>query len=100
MRKIPFILLTLLLTFALALSGAVLAQDAKVTVAVVTPYLTQPGTQFEVEAFQKAAKANGWTVNVIDTAGDMAAVNSRIQDVITQKVSAIVINSDPSQIPA
>ncbi|MFN8562322.1 MAG: substrate-binding domain-containing protein [Anaerolineae bacterium] len=68
--------------------------------ALVTPYLAQPGTQFEVEAFQAAAQEKGWTVNVIDTAGDTAAVNSRVQDVITQQVTAIVINSDPSQIPA
>ena len=89
-----------LLTLLLGGFSNVVAQDSTITVAVVTPYLAQPGTQFEVEAFQAAAEANGWTVNVIDTAGDMAAVNSRVQDAITQNVSAIVINSDPSQIPA
>ncbi len=95
----------LLLAIVLALllgvvAGNVAAQNNPVTIAVVTPYLAQPGTQYEVEAFQAAAKNEGWTVNVIDTAGDLAAVNSRMQDVITQKVTAIVINSDPSQIPA
>lgn len=104
MKRI-FAFVVLLTVLIGVFSSAVVAQDstqasASVTIAVVTPYLAQPGTQFEVEAFQKAAEANGWTVNVIDTAGDMAAVNSRVQDVITQKVSAIVINSDPSQIPA
>lgn len=77
-----------------------LAQDDEVVVAVLTPYLAQPGTQFMVEAFQAAAEAKGWTVNVIDTAGDIAALNSRVQDVIVQAVDAIVINVDPTQVPA
>src|SRR5690349_22302413 len=79
-----------------SLAGA--AQAAKV--AVITPYLAQPGTQFYVEGFQAAAKAKGWEVNVIDTKGDVAAVISRIEDVVTQKVDAIVINVDPSQVKA
>ncbi|MFN8565851.1 MAG: substrate-binding domain-containing protein, partial [Anaerolineae bacterium] len=91
------ILLAVLISSVL---GAAVAQSDAVTIALVTPYLAQPGTQFEVEAFQAAAQEKGWTVNVIDTAGDTAAVNSRVQDVITQQVTAIVINSDPSQIPA
>lgn len=78
-------------------SGAALAQ-AKV--AVITPYLAQPGTQFYVEAFQAVAAENGWDVNVIDTAGDVAAVISRIEDVVNQNVDAIVINVDPTQVSA
>src|SRR5262249_1477103 len=74
------------------------AEAAKV--AVITPYLAQPGTQFYVEGFQAAAKAKGWDVNVIDTKGDVAAVISRIEDVVTQKVDAIIINVDPSQVKA
>lgn len=91
--------LLLLLAILATLFSAVVAQDTT-TVAVLTPYLAQPGTQFMVEGFQAAAEAKGWTVNVIDTAGDVAALNSRVQDVVTQAVDAIVINVDPSQIPA
>jgi ribose transport system substrate-binding protein len=69
-------------------------------IAVITPYLAQPGTQFYVEAFQGEAKANGWDVNVIDTKGDVAAAISRIEDVSNQKVDAIVINVDPAQVAA
>ena len=69
-------------------------------IAIITPYLAQPGTQYYVESFQAAAKENGWTVNVIDTKGDVAAVISRIEDVANQKVDAIVINVDPSQVTA
>jgi ribose transport system substrate-binding protein len=69
-------------------------------VAVITPYLAQPGTQAYVEGFQAKAAEAGWTVNVIDTAGDVAAVISRIEDSVTQKVDAIVINVDPAQVAA
>lgn len=69
-------------------------------IAVITPYLSQPGTQFYVDAFQAAAKDNGWNVNVIDTAGDVAAVISRMEDMVTQNVDAIVINVDPAQVAA
>jgi ribose transport system substrate-binding protein len=83
---------------ALALMGAPAFAAGKI--AVITPYLAQPGTQFYVEAFQEEAKANGWDVNVIDTKGDVAAVISRLEDVSNQKVDAIVINVDPSQVAA
>jgi len=97
MRKHALILLFLL--SALIGVFAVSAQDAP-EIAVLTPYLAQPGTQFMVEAFQAAAEEKGWMVNVIDTAGDIAAVNSRLQDVVNQGVDAIVINVDPQQVPA
>ena len=85
-------------TFAAATSIAGSALAAKV--AVITPYLAQPGTQFYVEAFQAVAKDKGWDVNVIDTQNDVAAVISRIEDAVTQKVDAIVINVDPAQVQA
>jgi len=84
--------------FALAATAGAAIAGAKI--AVITPYLAQPGTQFYVEAFQEAAKANGWDVNVIDTKGDVASVISRIEDVSNQKVDAIVINVDPGQVAA
>ena len=83
---------------ALALmSGAALAADK---IAVITPYLSQPGTQFYVEAFQAKAKEFGWDVNVVDTKGDVAGAIARIEDAANQKVKAIVINVDPSQVTA
>ena len=69
-------------------------------VAVITPYLAQPGTQFYVEAFQARAAELKLEVNVVDTAGDVAAVIARIEDAVTQKVDAIVINVDPAQVGA
>jgi ribose transport system substrate-binding protein len=96
MRKLVLVLMS---AFAFLGVFSVMAQDAP-TVAVVTPYLAQPGTQFMVEAFQAAAEELGWTVNVVDTAGDVAAVVSRLEDVSAQGVDAIVINVDPTQVSA
>lgn len=84
------------LALAIGFAGTASAQE----VAVITPYLAQPGTQFYVEGFTAEAEALGWTTNVIDTAGDVAAVISRIEDVVTQGVDAIVINVDPAQVGA
>jgi len=78
------------------LSSHVMAAD----IAVVTPYLAQPGTQAYVEGFEASAEDKGWEVNVIDTAGDVAAAISRIEDAVTQNVDAIVINVDPAQVSA
>jgi ribose transport system substrate-binding protein len=84
---------------AAAVAGASLASAANAQdVAVITPYLAQPGTQFYVEGFQAAAADKGWNVNVIDTKNDVAAVISRIEDVVNQGVDAIVINVDPAQV--
>ncbi|MCA1777188.1 MAG: substrate-binding domain-containing protein [Loktanella sp.] len=78
------------------LSGAAAAQE----VAVITPYLSQPGTQFYVDGFEARAEELGWDVNVVDTAGDVGAVISRIEDVVTRGVDAIVISVDPAQVGA
>jgi ribose transport system substrate-binding protein len=85
---------------AASLLAVASAQAAGEKVTIVTPYLAQPGTQFYVEAFQAKAKEFGWQVNVVDTKGDVAAAVGRIEDAATQKVSAIVINVDPSQVAA
>jgi ribose transport system substrate-binding protein len=98
MRK-RALLLAFFVAVLIGIIPAVFAQDAP-EIAVLTPYLAQPGTQFMVEGFQAAAEEKGWTVNVIDTASDIAALNSRVQDVVNQGVDAIVINVDPQQVPA
>ena len=79
-----------------AFSTGALAQN----VAIVTPYLAQPGTQAYVEGFQAEAKAQGWHVNVVDTAGDVAAAISAIEDAVNSNVDAIVINVNPEQVGA
>ncbi|MBE0690824.1 MAG: substrate-binding domain-containing protein [Anaerolineae bacterium] len=98
MRRLGVIAISLCIVMTL-FGAAVMAQDAP-AVAVITPYLAQPGTQFVVEGFEAAANDKGWNVNVIDTAGDVAAVISRIEDMVNQGVDAIVINVDPAQVAA
>lgn len=94
-------LTNLLNSTAAAMALTLAAQGALAeTVAVITPYLAQPGTQFYVDAFGARAAELGWEVNVVDTAGDVAAVISRIEDAVTQGVDAIVINVDPAQVGA
>jgi len=73
---------------------------ASSSIALITPYLAQPGTQFYVEGFEAAAEGRDWDVDVVDTQGDVAAVISRIEDAVTRQVDAIVINVDPAQIGA
>jgi ribose transport system substrate-binding protein len=89
--------------FSLCVAALVMATTTSAfatKIAIVTPYLAQPGTQYYVEAFQEIAKQNNWTVNVIDTKGDIAGVVSRIEDAANQKVDAIVLNADPAQVTA
>jgi ribose transport system substrate-binding protein len=88
------------LSMSLAILGLTTTAAFAEKVAIITPFLAQPGTQAYVKSFEAEAKAKGWEVNVIDTAGDVAAVISRIEDSVTQKVDAIVVNVDPSQVQA
>lgn len=88
------------LTFSLAILGISATAVFAEKVTIITPFLAQPGTQAYVKGFEDEAKAAGWEVNVIDTAGDVAAVISRIEDSVTQQVDAIVINVDPAQVAA
>jgi ribose transport system substrate-binding protein len=74
--------------------------SAQKTVAVMTPYLASATTKIMVDSLQSALEGKGYTVQVVDTAGDVAALDSRMQDVITQQVDAIVISVNPELIPA
>jgi ribose transport system substrate-binding protein len=93
-------LLAICLALVLLFGGSATAQDDEKVVAVLTPYLASATTQIMVEQFEAYGSAKGWKVNVIDTAGDLAALDSRIQDVVTQNVDAIVISANPELVPA
>jgi len=88
----------LAIIFVLLSTVGVYAQEDAPTVAVMTPFLAQPGTQLMVEAFESSATDAGYAVDVIDTSGDVAALVSRMEDVALQGVDAIVIQVDPAQI--
>jgi len=72
------------------------------TIAIVSPYYSdQPATKEVVDAFTAAAEANGHTVTLVDTKGDLAAVNGEIQNAVSEKVDAIVLGmGDPQEFSA
>jgi len=81
-----------------ALSPAAAAGER---VAVLTPYLAAVATAEMIESFKAEAGTLQWTVDVVDTAGDLPALASRVEDVTSAKVDAIVLVSiDPAQIQA
>lgn len=83
---------------AAAAPGFALAQDAP-DIAVLTPYLSSVTTNEMVETFSSDAEGRGWSVNVVDTRGDVGQLASRIEDVTTAGVDAIVLASvDPAQV--
>lgn len=84
-------------TLALGVSPAALAAGEKVS--VITPFLAAIATGEMIEAFKAKAAEYQWTVDVVDTAGDMAAFASRVEDATTSGANAIVLVSvDPAQI--
>ena len=86
-----------LATMLSTVSGAALAAGEKVS--VITPYLSATATAEMVEAFKAQAGEKGWTIDVVDTAGDMGAFASRVEDATTSGANAIVLVSvDPAQI--
>lgn len=72
------------------------------TIAIVSPYYSdQPATKEVVDAFTAAAEANGHTVTLVDTKGDLSAVNGEIQNAVSEKVDAIVLGmGDPQEFSA
>jgi len=63
------------------------------TVAIVTPYLTAPATHDMVGLLQRDAAPYGWKTTVVSSEGDIGALASKMEDVITRKVSAIIVVS-------
>ena len=72
------------------------------TIAIVSPYYSnQPATKEVVDAFKTAAEAKGYTVTLVDTKGDLAAVNGEMTNAVSQKASAIVLGmGDPKEFSA
>lgn len=68
-------------------------QAAARTVAIVTPYLTAPATHQMVGLLQADAMPYGWTTTVVSSDGDIGVLASKMEDVISRKVSAIIVVS-------
>lgn len=68
-------------------------------VTVVTPYLANATTKEVIDDFQEVAEDRGWSINVVDTAGDFNKLNSAFQDAAAQSPDAIVLGmGDPTQV--
>jgi ribose transport system substrate-binding protein len=69
------------------------------SVAVLTPYLSSTTTKQMVDILEKNIREKGWNPTTVDTKNDFAALASRMEDLVTSKVDAIVVvSADPSQI--
>lgn len=79
--------------------GASTGDDDGLTVAIVTPYLSNASTKEVIDLFTEDAESRGWTVSVEDTAGDMNRLNSAFQNAAAQQPDAIVLGmGDPTQV--
>src|SRR5688500_20384860 len=76
--------------FCAALGFAQAAFAAGERIAVLTPYLSAVATAEMIDTFKAEAEARQWTVDVVDTAGDLGALASRIEDVVAAQSDAVV----------
>lgn len=71
-------------------------------IAIISPYYSdQPATKEVVDAFSDDAEAAGFSVSTVDTRGDLAAVNSEMENAVAQGADAIVLGmGDPLEFGA
>ena len=87
--------LTVAMGLATALvTTAVPALAAGEKVSVVTPYLAAVATAEMIDAFRAKATEYGWTVEAVDTAGDLAAFASRVEDAATAADAIVLVSVD------
>ncbi|MEF2246657.1 MULTISPECIES: sugar ABC transporter substrate-binding protein [unclassified Paenibacillus] len=99
MKKYATLLMIVALVVGLLSACGSKSENGTKTVSIITPYLSSVTTNQMVESLKKLASDKSWKTNVIDTAGDISQMASRLEDAITSKVDAIVIvSSDPSQL--
>lgn len=97
MKKIIYVLLVVALLVAFTACGE--AQDDKKEVSILTPYLSSVTTNEMAETMKTNMEAKGWSVTIVDTKGDVATLASRMEDVISASVDALVlISTDPNQV--
>lgn len=61
------------------------------TIAIISPdYAAQPASKEAIDDFQAEAEARGYTVTLVDTASDNAAISGEITTAVAQHVDAIV----------
>jgi ribose transport system substrate-binding protein len=100
MKKLLVVLIGCCLLFSLAACSKDASSEKETKkVAILTPFLSSVTTKQMVDELEKGAKDNGWKANVVDTNGDVGALASRMEDVISSNVDAIVlVSTDPNQV--
>lgn len=83
-------------------ASGVCAGEPIESIAIVSPYYSdQPATKEVVDAFEALAEEAGYEVSRVDTRGDLAAVNSEMENAIAQGADAIVLGmGDPLEFGA
>lgn len=98
MRKHCLLAIGLILAAGFVISGCAKTEKTK-TVAILTPYLSSTTTKQMADILETNIKAKDWSSTTVDTKNDFAALASRMEDLVTSQVDAIVIiSADPSQI--
>lgn len=106
MKKIISLLIMSVLVFTLTGCGAAKtaasggeAGKAEKTVAILTPYLSSVTTNEMVENLKTQVAKRNYKANVVDTKSDFTQLASRMEDLISSKVDAIVlVSTDPNQL--
>jgi ribose transport system substrate-binding protein len=101
MKKLLIIVTAFVLLITLSACGdksSGSSEDGK-KVAILTPFLSSVTTKQMVDTLEGLAAKKGWSTNTIDTNGDVGALASRMEDVISSNVDAIVlVSTDPNQV--
>ncbi|MDR1899264.1 MAG: substrate-binding domain-containing protein [Treponema sp.] len=100
MKKRILCALAGILTLVMVFPGCTRKSAVKTrSVAILTPYLSSTTTKQMVDVLEKNIREKGWNPTTVDTKNDFAALASRMEDLVTSRVDAIVIvSADPSQI--
>ncbi|MBU8906136.1 substrate-binding domain-containing protein [Desertibacillus haloalkaliphilus] len=98
LTMIAFISIVAVMAACTSESGSSTDEDEK-RLAILTPYLSSVTTKQMVDELEENAEEKGWSTNVVDTNGDVGALASRMEDVISSNVDAIVlVSTDPNQV--
>lgn len=101
MKKFSLAVMALLLLVVLFGCSNNSSGEGTKKISILTPYLSSVTTKEMVDELEKQAKAQGWDTNVVDTKGDVGAMASRMEDVISSNTDAIIIvSTDPNQLKA
>lgn len=95
MKRIVTVVLVVLALLSFAACES--KDDGVKEVSIMTPYLSSVTTNEMAEAMKADMEAKGWSVTIVDAKGDVATLASRMEDVISAQVDAIVlVSTDPN----